>query len=109
MATAAEDGVVRVWDTRVALLEATPFPRSIDCLRAFRASAEGLSALSRVLVLSADTALVTGDEGNRLLKVGDLIEMAEEERRREEKKRRGQVNLPRSDGSRAVYARRWSM
>ena len=68
LATAAEDGTVRLWDTRVALLEATPFPQSIDCLRAFRAAPEG-STLSRVLVVDAGTALVTGDEENRLLKV----------------------------------------
>lgn len=70
LATAAEDGTVRVWDTgAAALLDASaPFPESVACLRAFRAAPEG-SALSRVLVVDADTALVTGDEENRLLKV----------------------------------------
>lgn len=68
LATAAEDGIVRLWDTRVSILEAAPFPESIDCLRAFRAAPEG-STLSRVLLLDAGTALVTGDEENRLLKV----------------------------------------
>ena len=60
---------MRVWDTgNGALLEADPFPASVACLRAFRAAPEG-STLSRVLVVDADTALVTGDEENRLLKV----------------------------------------
>lgn len=69
LATAAEDGTVRVWDTRAAALaEASPFPASVACLRAFRAAPEG-STLSRVLVVDAEMGLVTGDEENRLLKV----------------------------------------
>eukprot|EP00752_Nemacystus_decipiens_P016776 g15013.t1 len=69
LATAAEDGTVRVWDTGdEAILLADPFPGSIACLRAFRAAPEG-STLSRVLVVDGATALVTGDEENRLLKV----------------------------------------
>lgn len=71
LATAAEDGTVRIWDTRVSLLEGEVFPRSISCLRAFRAAPEG-STLSRVLVLDAETALMTGDQENRLLKVSKI-------------------------------------
>lgn len=75
LATAAEDGTVRVWDTgAAALLEADPFPRSMACLHAFRAAPEG-STLSRVLVVGADSALVTGDEENRLLKVGIHVDL----------------------------------
>lgn len=85
LATAAEDGVVRVWDTRVGLLEASPFPRSVACLRAFRAAADGSSALSRVLVWGADTALVTGDEENRLLKVIHIYLFYEVRKKREQK------------------------
>lgn len=63
---------MRLWDTRVSILEAAPFPKSIglSCMRAFRAAPEG-STLSRVIVLDAGT-LVTGDEENRLLKVGGV-------------------------------------